>query len=156
MAQQHYQHGGNSPKRHDTPQQAADTEWRNDVQFSSPLNPELFNSIAKVSAQRIAQAEINRNKPTQLRRFYDELLLWESRISQLPEVIQDAKFAEYLPFIRMMNAKAAYAEGRKLVDRNFVELLEHTLKQASSPQTLTICKHFWEAFMGFYKQERQD
>ena len=73
------------------------------------------------------------------------------RASQQPE-----KFAEFLPFIRMLNAKAAYAEGRKLVDRTFVELLAETLKQVNNMATLTTCKTFWEAFMGFYKQERQD
>jgi hypothetical protein len=34
--------------------------------------------------------------------------------------------------------------------------MQHTLAEVVSPQTLTTCKHFWEAFMGFYKQERQD
>jgi len=75
--------------------------------------------------------------------------LWETRTTQQP-----GKFDEYLPFIRMLNAKAAYAEGRKLVDRNFVDLLAHTLKEVQSAETLTTCKLFWEAFMGFYKQER--
>ncbi len=91
------------------------------------------------------------NKHSQLRRFYDELCMWEEKVSRQPD-----KFDEYLPFIRMLNAKAAYAEGRKLVDRTFVDLLRHTLQEVSSPKAMTTCKYFWEAFMGFYKQERQD
>lgn len=123
-----------------------------DIRFQSPIDPELFNTLAQREARRVAQPQDrNRNKSTQLRRFYDELVLWEMRASQQPE-----KFAEFLPFIRMLNAKAAYAEGRKLVDRTFVELLAETLKQVNSTATLTTCKTFWEAFMGFYKQERQD
>ena len=120
------------------------------------IDPELFNGIAKEAAQGIARADAYRNKPTQIRRFYDELLLWETRVSQQPLDVQDSKFTEYLPFIRMLNAKAAYAEGRKLVDRTFVDLMHHTLGEVTSPKTLTTCKNFWEAFMGFYKQERQD
>jgi CRISPR-associated protein Csm2 len=120
------------------------------------IDAELFNGIAKEAAQGIARADAYRNKPTQLRRFYDELLLWETRVSQQPMELQAAKFAEYLPFIRMLNAKAAYAEGRKLVDRTFVDLMHHTLSEVTNPATLTTCKYFWEAFMGFYKQERQD
>jgi CRISPR-associated protein Csm2 len=56
----------------------------------------------------------------------------------------------------MLNAKAAYAKGRNLVDENFVSLLAHTLKEVEDAKTLTICKLFWEAFTGFYKQERGD
>jgi CRISPR-associated protein Csm2 len=58
----------------------------------------------------------------------------------------------------MINAKAAYAEGRKpkLVTTDFVYLMRNTLAQVTDPETLTHCKLFWEAFMGFYKQERQD
>lgn len=64
------------------------------------------------------------------------------------------KFDEYLPFIRMLNAKAAYARGRKLVDDNFVGLLNSGLQQVTNPETLHTFKLFMEAFMGFYKQER--
>lgn len=110
---------------------------------------ELFNSQAQQAAQAISRADGQRNKSTQLRRFYDELVLWETRVSQQPE-----KFDEYLPFIRMLNAKAAYAEGRKLVDDGFVRLLQHTLMEVKGAESLTTCKLFWEAFMGFYKQER--
>lgn len=116
-----------------------------------PLDPELFNGIAQAMARAVANADRYANKSTQLRRFYDELVLWETRVNQQPE-----KFPEYLPFIRMLNAKAAYAEGRKLVDRTFVGLLHHSLAEVKDPDTLTTCKLFWEAFMGFYKQERGD
>lgn len=120
--------------------------------FNPPIDPELFNSVAQQWARQIAQPQDrNRNKSTQLRRFYDELVLWETRSTQQPD-----KFSEYLPFIRMLNAKAAYADGRKLVDHTFVALLSHTLKEVNSAETFTTCKLFWEAFMGFYKQERQD
>ena len=119
-----------------------------DIQFGGSLNPDLFSDIARKKAQQLAGDERS-NKPTQLRRFYDELVLWETRTSQQP-----GKFAEFLPFIRMMNAKAAYAEGRKLVNADFVALMRHTLGEVKDPETLTHCKLFWEAFMGFYKQVR--
>ena len=123
------------------------------------LNPELFNSIARDAAKKIADANDKSNKPTQLRRFYDELVLWETRIQQVGRDQQAEKLKEYLPFILMMNAKAAYAEGRnpKLVTKEFVSLLSHTLgevQKSDAPETLTHCKLFWEAFMGFYKQVR--
>jgi len=156
MAHQPYQGRPQQNRQAPVPASATDTGTRNRIRFAAPLAPELFNEIAKEAAQGVARADAYRNKPTQLRRFYDELLLWEMRVSQQPADLQAAKFAECLPFIRMLNAKAAYAEGRKLVDRSFVDLMHHTLGEVASPETLTTCKYFWEAFMGFYKQERQD
>lgn len=150
-------HGKDSPQRtEETPRQQADTSWKQ-IRFTTPLNPELFNSIAQREARRIGLyddgRERNENKRTQLRRFYDELCMWEEKVSRQPE-----KFDDFLPFIRMMNAKAAYAEGRKpkLVDQNFVDLLQHTLAEVKDAKTMTTCKLFWEAFMGFYRQIRKD
>ncbi len=75
--------------------------------------------------------------------------MWESKSSQHPE-----KFAEFLPFIRMMNAKAAYAKGRKLVNEDFVTLLSDSLRQVECAKTMRHFKLFMEAFMGFYKEKR--
>ncbi|WP_367155928.1 type III-A CRISPR-associated protein Csm2 [Methylomonas sp. HYX-M1] len=113
------------------------------------LNPELFNSIALDAAKQVARAGDRVNKATQLRKFYDELVMWDQKTNLKPE-----SFDEYLPFIKMLNAKVAYAEGRKLVDPTFVGLLNHGLKQVDSAETLHTFKLFMEAFMGFYKQER--
>jgi CRISPR-associated protein Csm2 len=115
------------------------------------LDPDLFNTVAQQAAQRIAGDDPRKtdNKPTQLRKFYDEIVLWDNKVLMHPE-----KFDEYLPFIRMLNAKAAYAKGRKLVDDNYVRLLNNGLQQVTTPETLHTFKLFMEAFMGFYKQER--
>jgi CRISPR-associated protein Csm2 len=137
--------------QHDRRAEAAPTLDLSGVHFAEPLDPELFSSIAQRMAQTIAAANRNANKSTQLRRFFDELILWDTRVAQQPD-----KFAEYLPFIRMLNAKAAYAQGRGLVDTQFVQLFRHTLNEVKDVKTLSTCKLFWEAFMGFYKQERQD
>lgn len=113
------------------------------------LDPDLFNTTALEQAKNVASGGDRVNKATQLRKFYDELVLWDNKVAQQPD-----KFDEYLPFIRMINAKAAYAQGRKLVDDNFVKLLNNGLKQVETAETLHTFKLFMEAFMGFYKQER--
>jgi CRISPR-associated protein Csm2 len=52
----------------------------------------------------------------------------------------------------MINAKVAYAKGRKLVTDEFVDLMRHCLRQLTEkPETFKTCKLFFEAFMGFYK-----
>lgn len=111
-----------------------------------PLNTELFNSVAREKAKMIADNN-KANKSSQIRKFYDELCMWETKVS-----LEPTRFNDYLPFILMLNAKLAYAKGRKLVDDNFVKLIGDCLKQVKDPETLRICKLFFEAFLGFYKE----
>lgn len=112
------------------------------------IDADLFSAVAQDTAKTLAENRKS-NKPTQLRKFYDEIVMWENRATMHPD-----KFEEYLPFIRMLNAKAAYALGRKLVDQNYVTLLSHCLKQVNDDKTMRNFKLFMEAMMGFYKQER--
>jgi CRISPR-associated protein Csm2 len=114
------------------------------------LKPELFDTTAHAAAKAVAGDERNQaNKPSQLRQFYDELVMWEEKARQNRD-----RFDEFLPFIRMLNAKAAYAAGRRNVDHNFVELIGHCVGQVDSYETLRNFKLFFEAFLGFYKLER--
>ena len=117
----------------------------------APLDADLFNGVARQVAETIAENR-NANKPSQIRKFYDELCLWETKVNQEAEKAE--RFAECLPFILMLNAKVAYAKGRRLVDANFVKLIGDSLKQVKDPDTLRLCKLFFEAFLGFYKELR--
>ena len=113
------------------------------------LAADLFDGIARRVAQEISRSDDHSNKPAQIRQFYDELVMWEERARQNPD-----RFADYLPFIRMLNAKAAYAMGRNHINRKFVDFMAHGLKQVENPTTLRNFKLFFEAFLGFYKAER--
>ncbi len=118
------------------------------------ITHELFDSVAMEVAQIISQPkdkngkfDSKKNKSTQLRKYYDELCMWDQKIKQQPE-----KYKEFLPLIKMLNAKVAYAKGRDLVDQNFVDLMRHCLGQLTEEKkTFETCKLFFEAFMGFYK-----
>ncbi len=117
------------------------------------LDADLFAGVAERCARTVGLREDERprkeNKPSQLRKFYDELCMWDERVRA-----EEHKFAEFLPFIRMLNAKAAYAKGRELVDINYEALMNHCLKEVTSAETLHHCKTFFEAFMGYYKVVR--
>ena len=125
------------------------------VRFTPPqaLDADLFAAVAERCARKVGLEDDHKqrseNKPSQLRKFYDELGMWAERVRTEP-----AKFAEFLPFIRMLNAKVAYARGRKLVDANYEALMNHCLKEVTNPETLHLCKTFFEAFMGYYKVVR--
>lgn len=110
-----------------------------------PLSPDLFDSVAHEAAKVIGENRFG-NKASQIRQFYDELVMWEEKVRQ-----NESRFNEYLPFIRMMNAKAAYAQGRKHVDANFTSLISHCLGQVKDADSLRNFKLFFEAFLGFYK-----
>ena len=111
---------------------------------------DLFSDTANECAKAVAaNGGRDKNKGTQLRRFYDEVCLWEEKVR-----VYEARFHEFLPFIKMLNAKVAYAKGRNLVDASFAELMETCLKQVTSPATFYVFKTFFEAFMGFYKMHK--
>ena len=115
------------------------------------LASDLFDGIAEKAARVVAE-DRPKTKTSQLRRFYDELLRWEAKVNDGdPDGAKD-RLRKHLPFIRMMNAKAAYAKGRSLVGASFVTLLGRCLEQVSDdPNALRNGKLFFEAFMGFYK-----
>jgi CRISPR-associated protein Csm2 len=112
----------------------------------------LYADIAEAKARFLAENSRDVNKGTQLRRFYDELSLWNEKVngSGTPEDRQ-ARYREFAPLIKMLNAKVAYARGREHVDENFEKLLRHLIGQVQDPATLAQAKLFMEAFMGFYK-----
>ena len=144
----------NGRRSRPNPQNQSFKDLLSRIKLADP-SVDLFDQTASQAARIIAQASGGRNKTTQLRRFYDELVMWDTRVHQPQGQKQSQELLqEYLPFIRMMNAKAAYADGRRLVDRNFKDLLSECLKQVKDPETLRNCRTFFEAFMGFYKAEK--
>ena len=118
-------------------------------QAEEPLPVDLFSTTAEKVAKMLN--ERNTNRYTQVRKFYDELTMWQEKINQDPE-----KFMEYLPFVQMLNAKAAYAQARKHVSPCFVSFIQHCLTQMDTPESFRHGKLFFEAFMGYYRVEKSD
>ena len=119
------------------------------IKLSTP-DANLFSETANECAKAVAEnGGRDKNKGTQLRRFYDEVCLWEEKVR-----VNESRFNEFLPFIKMLNAKVAYAKGRNLVDSSFTGMMETCLKQVDSPSTFYSFKTFFEAFMGFYKMHK--
>ena len=123
----------------------------NEIKFGGEKPTEIFSDIAQRAAQHIKQSN-NVNKTTQLRKFYDELEMWNDRV-QLARENKENKFQELAPFIKMLKAKVAYARGRKHVDDHFLEVFNRCIDQANNVETLRDAKLFMEAVMGFCKLE---
>lgn len=109
-----------------------------------PLEANIFSEIAKEAAEKIADKKLN--KTTQLRKFYDELLMWDEKVN-----LDEHKYTEYAPFIHMLKAKVAYAKGRNYVNGEFVEIFNKMLEGVKSAKTLHYAKLFFEAVLGFRK-----
>ena len=122
------------------------------------INPKLFSQTAEAMAETIARAgqetrregrpRLERNKRTQLRKFYDEVLRLNGDIKSKPD-----DWDYVLPYVNMLIAKAVYAQGRNtLVTSEFVDMLKECINQVEQPEDLDVFANFFEAFMGYYKQ----
>ncbi len=88
------------------------------------LDPLLFSREADRLALQIGNEDRNKNKGTQLRRFFDEIL----RLDSLAQT-RDADWDLILPRVHMVVAKVAYARGRNLVTDTFVSLMRDGIDQ---------------------------
>ncbi len=119
------------------------------------LNAALFSDTADRLAKRFAASGRNQNKLTQLRRFYDEVQRQQSLLqSTAGSTTADSDFENSLAYLHMLIAKAAYAQGRKLVTKDFVDFLRHGIQQVKSREDFRVFSDFFEAVMAFYKVHR--
>ena len=127
------------------------------VRLGADMPELLFADIAQEAARTIAAAGAGKtNKSSQLRKFYDELVMWHDKLAfEKAADARAAKYRELAPFIKMMNAKVAYAKGRGHVDQNFEQLFSHLIRQIACPATLKNAKLFMEAVLGFLKAEEK-
>ncbi len=116
------------------------------------IKADLFSEQAKKIAEEIfSEKDTKRNNPTQIRKFYDEILRIDSILKSLPEEKRSEEFKKLLPYLLMLNSKAAYAEARELVSRKFREFINESLSQIKTKEDFDALTSLFEAFMGFYK-----
>lgn len=139
------------------------------IVFGEALTEDIFSEVAKEKAYEIYQGGLDqrntqiKNKSTQLRKFYDELVMWSDKVhavgklelGQKSKEVRAARYTESAPFIKMLNAKVAYAKGRNHVDDSFEAMFSHCIKSISDAESLKHAKLFMEAFMGFYKSQEK-
>ncbi len=125
-----------------------------DIQFyqdpaKKTVNPKIFSEKAAQLSTTLAGVR-NRNKRTQIRRFYDEVL----RFEQDAKTLGPEKWPDILARLHLLIPKAAYAQGRELVSEEFVKFIKESVKQVQSREDLTVFANLFEAFMGFYRLDR--
>lgn len=145
--------GGYSDRRDEAPRITLATT---DIRLKD-IPSTLFSDIAQEAALTVREGSgRDSNKSTQLRKFYDELVMWFEKVHfERTPIEREAKYTEVAPFIQMLVAKVAYAKGRGHVDDNFERLFAHLIRQISDVESLKHAKLFMEAFMGFYKAQEK-
>ncbi len=135
------------PDRSNQPQIAPTLDVAS-IRFGEQITSRLYSDIAEAAAKTVGEQLGGRdtNKGTQLRRFYDELVMLQGKVGRDQE-----NFDAQIPYVQMLKAKVAYAMGRKKVDVNFEKLIRHVVDQITNPATFAQAKLFMEAFMAFYK-----
>ncbi len=111
------------------------------------VNPDLFSEVADKWAEKINEmGGYRKNKPSQLRKFYDEVLLYYNHLKDNKD-----EFLRMLPYIKLLRAKVYYALGREYITEEFKDFIEECLKQIETWEDFEVFKNFFEAFMGFYR-----
>ena len=116
------------------------------------LEIDIFSDTARNAAEHISQNK-DKNKSTQLRKFYDELAMWHDKVFQAAS--REEAYQNAAPFIQMLRAKAAYSKGRSHVDDNFIAVFNQIIGQIHNADTLKNAKLFVEAVLGFRRANEQ-
>jgi len=103
-------------------------------------DPNLFDTTAKTVAEKVSGT-----KATQMRAFYDYVI-------ELEQKSNTEEFSEILPFVKMLNSKAAYSNARKHSSNEFVEMINKCVAQVATKDDLRVFKLFFEAVIGFSKK----
>ena len=114
------------------------------------INKELYSSQAEKLAKEILDEHKQfkeKNKPAQIRKFYDELLRYKDLTRNNPQ-----NFEKFLPYILMIKAKSAYSHGRDLIGETFKQFIDEGVTYASKGiESFNTFISFFEAFLGYYK-----
>lgn len=122
------------------------------IELDYTKDGELFNQTALSWAEKIG-AEKGGVQNTQMRKFYDQVL----NLHQKAKPMNDEDFeSDLLPFVKMLNSKVAYAStrnsgGGKIVNSEFVRMMNSCINQVSTKKDLNTFKLFFEAVIGFHK-----
>lgn len=125
------------------------TFWKDAKQGT--VDPLLFSKTAEELAKTMREehegSRGKANRPSQIRKFYDEVVRLE-----LASRARPGNWDNVLPQVHMLTAKAAYARGRELVSDGFLnDFIKQAVNQIHGPNDLAVFASFFEAFMGFYR-----
>ncbi len=118
-------------------------------------NPKLMDDDAQALGEALANQD--QLKPSQLRRYYDDVLTLRNRLDVMarkPGPAREDAFALLRADFKMLKAKAAYAHGRQLIPQRLLQFFVNHVHSVQSANDFDVfCRHFQAvvAFHKFYK-----
>lgn len=107
----------------------------------------LIRDDAMKYAEQIVKHRGAKDKYTQIRKYYDELV----RIQQQSILCNEESFTKYLPSIYIVAAKASYAVSKKTLTHSFGNFIEKNVKCVNTKEDLNSCIMLFEAILGYLK-----
>ncbi|MCL0100503.1 type III-A CRISPR-associated protein Csm2 [Peptococcaceae bacterium] len=114
----------------------------------------MFSDIAENIVKKCLKPKSKKEKLTlnQIRKFYDEVLNYESLIKSAENKKEEEEFKEWIPFIRMLKAKAHVAYERGNINENFKIFIEKNIDYiGESYEKFKVFVKFFEAIVAYSK-----
>lgn len=118
-------------------------------------NPTLMDDEAQTLGEALALQD--NLKPSQLRRYYDDVWTLRTRldaIARKPGPAREEAFSLLRADFKMLKAKAAYAYGRQLIKKRLLQFFVNHVHSVQTANDFDVfCRHFQAvvAFHKFYK-----
>lgn len=109
---------------------------------------DMINKNADVIAKIIKQGE---NSYTQVRKFYNELLLLQKQAQGNQNNVDSGEFEKVLPMIYLVKSKAAYANGKKNINDNLLTFLVFYIEKIKNIEQLKYFMLYFEAILGYLR-----
>jgi len=116
------------------------------------IKEDLFSDIAENIVKKCLKPKSKKEKLTlnQIRKFYDEVLNYESLIKSAEN--KEKEFKEWIPYIRMLKAKAHVAYERGNINKNFKIFIEKNINYIGKDyKKFKVFVKFFEAIIAYSK-----
>jgi CRISPR-associated protein Csm2 len=118
--------------------------WKDKSKKIPDMN--LFSECADKWAKEISRSD-KAPKYSQIRNFYDEILVFKTKL-----IANKDEFEKLFPYIKMLNAKFAYAQARKVMSELCQKSFSEAINKIKDYDDFMLFTDFFESFMAFYKQ----
>jgi CRISPR-associated protein Csm2 len=116
---------------------------------------DLFSAYAQKIANTLAKADEQKNSPTQLRKFYDQVVRYYDDVRFQPSIAdREETLSRLMPYILKLESTVFQAYEKSKIDANFKSFIDASMAQLRAKpdfETLKIFKTLFEAVLGFYK-----
>lgn len=108
-----------------------------------PMDPKIFCEFPEQLVSKISMT--GENKSSQIRKFYEEIERWTHK--------EESQFEIYKPYMKMLAAKARYAEEKKVISSEFCQLVNVLVDVATEKfENIFKVKDFMECIIAYSYQ----